>query len=468
MPDRISRELMYWRVAAELPPGGVVGLGPSLPQSIPGYVPSDLGVVFLSESGLIGPAREARSRGRTTNPAESAAAALGLGGMAATPIEVFGAARSGRLEVAVIEASQVSETGAIADRMAEDGWPTPTNDMALGARKTIALMEHTTLMGEPRMRSQCTLPSSAPGVVDLIVTDAAVISVTADGLRLEETAPGWTADDVQAITEATLTPSPNVREMSFGPLSGQAPGKVFLSADAALADVHDGAIVMLDGFAGPGGMAQHLIVTLRDQGAKGLTMISNTAGIARVTSFGTPPGYRPIDHSLLVDNGQIHKAIASFPVSPSPRRPSSFELAYQRGEAELELSPQGTLAERIRTGGYGIGGFYTPTGAGTQIAEGKEAIERDGRTYVLEQGLWADFALIRAYKADTRGNLVYKGTSRNFNSVMAPAARITVVEVDEIVEPGQLDPDAIVTPGVFVHRIVRRPADFSPYEKADG
>ena len=468
MPDRISRELMYWRVAAELPPGGVVGLGPSLPQSIPGYVPSDLGVVFLSESGLIGPAREARSRGRTAGPAASTAAALGLGGMAATPIEVFGAARSGRLDVAVIEASQVSTSGSIADRLAEDGWPVPANELALGARKTIALMEHTTLMGDPRIRSQCSLPSSVPGVVDLIVTDAAVIAVTDDGLRLEETAPGWTADDIEAITEAKLIHSPNLREMSFGRLSGQAPAKIFPSADAALADIHDGAVVMLDGFAGPGGMAQHLIVALRDQGATGLTMISNTAGIARVTSFGTPPGYRPIDHSLLVDNGQIHKAIASFPVSPSPRRPSSFELAYQRGEAELELSPQGTLAERIRTGGYGIGGFYTPTGVGTQIAEGKKAIERDGRTYVLEQGLWADFALIRAYKADTRGNLVYKGTSRNFNSVMAPAARVTVVEVDEIVEPGQLDPDAIVTPGIFVQRIVLRPPDFSPYEKAEG
>ena len=245
------------------------------------------------------------------------------------------------------------------------------------------------------------------------------------------------------------------------------PSKVFPSADAAVADVHDGAVVMLDGFAGPGGMAQHLIVALRDQGAKGLTMISNTAGIARVTSFGTPPGYRPIDHSLLVDNGQIRKAVASFPVSPSPRRPSSFELAYQRGEAELELSPQGTLAERIRTGGYGIAGFYTPTGVGTQIAEDKDSILRDGRTYVLERGLWADFALIRAHKADTLGNLVYKGTSRNFNSVMAPAARITVVEVDEIVEQGQLDPDAIVTPGVFVHRIVQRPSDFSPYERIE-
>ncbi len=467
MPDRISRELTYWRVAAELPPGGVVGLGPSLPQSIPGYVPSDLGVVFLSESGLIGPAGQARSQGRTSDPLAAAAAGLGLGGMAATPVEVFGAARSGRIDVAVIEASQVSEAGAVADRLTEDGWPAPPNEMALGARKTIVLMEHTTLMGEARIRSQCTLPSSGPGVVDLIVTDAAVIAVTDNGLRLDETAPGWTADDVQAITDARLTLSGGLREMSFGPLSGQAPEKVFPSADAAVADVHNGAVVMLDGFAGPGGMAQGLIVALRDQGAKELTMISNTAGIARVASFGTPPGYRPIDHSLLVDNGQIRKAIASFPVSPSPRRPSSFELAYQKGEAELELSPQGTLAERIRAGGYGIGAFYTPTGAGTQIADGKEVRRTDRQTYLLEQGLWADFALIRAHKADTRGNLVYKGTSRNFNSVMAPAARVTVVEVDEIVEPSQLDPDAIVTPGIFIHRIVQRPPDFSPYEKTE-
>ena len=129
--------------------------------------------------------------------------------------------------------------------------------------------------------------------MDLIVTDAAVIAVTAGGLRLEETAPGWTADDVQAITDVNLIHSPSLREMSFGRLSGQAPGKVFPSADAALADVHDGAIVMLDGFAGPGGMAQHLIVALRDQGAKGLTMISNTAGIARVTSLARLPATGP-------------------------------------------------------------------------------------------------------------------------------------------------------------------------------
>ena len=127
---------------------------------------------------------------------------------------------------------------------------------------------------------------------------------------------------------------------------------------------------MIDGFAGPGGMAHYLLVSLRDQGAKDLTIISNTAGIARVINFGTPPGRQAIDHSILIDNNQVRKAIASYPVSPSVSRPSAFELAYRKGEVELELVPQGTLAERLRAGGAGIGGFYTPTGVGTQIAEG--------------------------------------------------------------------------------------------------
>jgi 3-oxoacid CoA-transferase A subunit len=139
-------------------------------------------------------------------------------------------------------------------------------------------------------------------------------------------------------------------------------------------------------------------------------------------------------------------------------------LAYRRGEVELELVPQGTLAERLRAGGAGVTAFYTPTGVGTLIAEGKETRTIDGRQYVLEHGLRADFCLIRAYKADTLGNVVYRGTSRNFNPVMAPAATVTVVEVDEIVRPGDLGPEEIVTPGIYINRIVQRPRDFSPYE----
>ena len=150
-------------------------------------------------------------------------------------------------------------------------------------------------------------------------------------------------------------------------------------------------------------------------------------------------------------------------MSPSVNRPSAFERAYQEGQSALEVSPQGTLAERLRSGGAGVAGFYTPTAVGTLLSEGKEVRQIDGRSYVLEDRIIADYCIMRGHKADTLGNVVYKGTSRNFNPVMATAARVTIVEVDDIVEPGQLDPEQIVTPGVFVNRIVQRPADFSPY-----
>ena len=230
--------------------------------------------------------------------------------------------------------------------------------------------------------------------------------------------------------------------------------KVLSSFDEAVADVPDGATIMIDGFAGPGGTPQNLISALRDQGAKDLTIISNTAGLASVIGFGTIPGDRPIDIGILVDNQQIKQVIASYPSSPSPSRPTSFERAYKEGKVELEVVPQGTLAERIRAGGAGIAAFYAPTGVGTVMAEGKEGRVFDGRQHLLEYGLTAAFALLKAHKADTLGNVVYRGTSQNFNGVMATAARTTIVEVDEIVEPGVLDPGAIHTPALYVNRIV--------------
>jgi 3-oxoacid CoA-transferase subunit A len=230
--------------------------------------------------------------------------------------------------------------------------------------------------------------------------------------------------------------------------------KVVASFEEAVADIPDGATLMVDGFAGPGGTSQHLIRALRDHGAKDLTIISNTAGLASIIGFGTLPGDRPVDIGILVDNEQIKKVVASFPVSPSPSRPNSYERAYHEGKVELELVPQGTLAERIRAGGAGIAGFYTPTGIGTQLAEGKEVRVFDGREHVLELPLKADFALLRGHKADTMGNVVYRGTSRNFNGVMATAADVTIMEVDEVVEVGELDSHDIHTPGLFVNRVV--------------
>ena len=166
-------------------------------------------------------------------------------------------------------------------------------------------------------------------------------------------------------------------------------------------------------------MAHYLMTGLRDQGATGLTVISNTAGIARVARFGAPEGVIPIDHTILVENNQIARSINSYPVSPSVSRPSAFEEAYNRGDATLEVVPQGTLAERLRAGGAGVGAFYTPTAAGTLLAEYKEERTIDGRDYVLEHGIVADFCIMRGHKADTLGNVVYRGTSRNFNPIMA-------------------------------------------------
>ena len=231
--------------------------------------------------------------------------------------------------------------------------------------------------------------------------------------------------------------------------------KVVSSVAEAVADIPDGAWLMIDGFAGPGGTPQNLIRALREQGARDLTIISNTAGLASIIGFGTIPGDRPVDIGVLVDNEQVKKVIASFPVSPSPSRPTSYERAYREGKVELELVPQGTLAERIRAGGAGIPAFYTPTGVGTGLAEGKETRVFDGRPHLLEHALYADYALLRGDAADTLGNVVYRGTSQNFNGVMATAARTTVVEVERIVEPGGLNPAAVHTPGIYVKRIVK-------------
>ena len=233
--------------------------------------------------------------------------------------------------------------------------------------------------------------------------------------------------------------------------------KIVPSFGEAVADIPDGATLMIDGFAGPGGTPQNLIRALREwfHGASELTIISNTAGLASVIGFGTIPGDRPIDIGILVENEQLRKVIASFPVSPSPSRPTAFETAYLEGKIELEVVPQGTLAERIRAGGAGIPAFYTPTGVGTLMAEGKESRVFDGREYLLERALKADFALLRAHRADTMGNTQYKGTSRNFNGVMATTANVVIMEVDEVVEPGEIDPGAVHTPGIYVNRIVK-------------
>ncbi len=216
--------------------------------------------------------------------------------------------------------------------------------------------------------------------------------------------------------------------------------KVYGSAAEAVKDIPSGATLMAGGF-GLCGIPENLIVALRDAGPTELTFVSNNAG---VDDFGL---------GLLLQTRQIKKMISSY-VGEN----KTFESQFLSGELEVDLVPQGTLAERIRAGGAGIPAFFTATGYGTQIAEGKDVRFFEGKPYIMERGLTADYSLVKAWKGDRHGNLVYRKTAQNFNAMMATAGRITIVEVEELVEPGDLDPDQIHTPGIFVQRVVLGPS----------
>jgi 3-oxoacid CoA-transferase subunit A len=217
--------------------------------------------------------------------------------------------------------------------------------------------------------------------------------------------------------------------------------KVVSDADAAVADVPDGATLVVGGF-GLCGIPENLIAALVRRGVKNLTAVSNNCG---VDDWGL---------GLLLRTRQIRKMVSSY-VGEN----GEFERQFLSGELEVELVPQGTLAERMRAGGAGIPGFYTPTGVGTLVAEGKETKTFDGREYVLERGIVGDFSLVAAWKGDRLGNLVYRKAARNFNPMAATAGRISVAEVEELVEPGDLDPESVHTPGVFVNRVVVAPRE---------
>ncbi|HQU76669.1 MAG TPA: CoA transferase subunit A [Chitinophagales bacterium] len=211
--------------------------------------------------------------------------------------------------------------------------------------------------------------------------------------------------------------------------------KVVANADVAVADIHDGATLMLGGF-GLSGIPENCIAALVRTGVKGLTCISNNAG---VDDFGI---------GLMLQGRQVKKMISSY-VGEN----AEFERQLLSGELEVELIPQGTLATRAMAAGYGMPAIYTPAGVGTEVADGKETRVFNGKTYLLEYAFDADFAIVKAWKGDTMGNLIFRGTSRNFNPLMAMAGKITIAEVEELVPAGELDPNQIHTPGIYVHRI---------------
>jgi 3-oxoacid CoA-transferase A subunit len=225
--------------------------------------------------------------------------------------------------------------------------------------------------------------------------------------------------------------------------------KIYRTFDEAVADVSDGSVFMSPGFGGVG-VPRNILAALHRQGVKNLTGISNNGGTLD----------DKVDVGSLIAAGQVKKMYCAFTAATHPSQVTPFVRMYNEGKVDAELVPQGTLAERIRAAAAGIGGFYTPTSVGTELAEGKEHREINGRMYVLEYPLHADYAFIRAWKADTFGNLQFRLAQRNFNPIMAMAARITIVEVEnDIVPVGELDTDQIHVPGVYVDRLVRIPPD---------
>lgn len=227
--------------------------------------------------------------------------------------------------------------------------------------------------------------------------------------------------------------------------------KVFPSCAEAVADIPDGATIMIGGWGTPGDLPQNLVLALYEQGAKDLTIICNGGGTGQIGAM--LYGGRYVDTEYLIANNQVKKYILSI----------SFPATYLEkdclsGKLETEWVPQGTLAERVRAGGAGIGGFYTKVGAGTMVAEDKEKKIINDEEHIFETPLRADYALIRAYMADKHGNLIYRGNSRTFNAIMATAADIVVVEVEKILQPGEIDPNHVVTPEIFIDRIVETPS----------
>lgn len=249
--------------------------------------------------------------------------------------------------------------------------------------------------------------------------------------------------------------------------------KVVGSFDEAVADISDGAVLLIGGFAGPGECPSCLIAAVARKGVRDLTLVSNLGGwgLSLIPVIGErmrsliefPAGF--VDHGLLVERGQVKKGVFAYPAAPSRSLLMPIERALAERKTELELVPQGTLAERIRGARGGIAAFYTPVGPGTVVEADKEIREFDGRPHLLERALRGDFSLIRAHKADRYGNLVYRGTSRTFNATMAGASTVTIAEVDEVVDLGKLDPECIVTPGIYVQRVVVRPRQLPPWDR---
>jgi 3-oxoadipate CoA-transferase alpha subunit len=235
--------------------------------------------------------------------------------------------------------------------------------------------------------------------------------------------------------------------------------KIITDFNAAVADIRDGASVLVSGAQGPLGVPRNLLLALRRKGPKNLTLITATGyrAVAAAKGYGFPHAEDWIDHGILIDNHQVRKVICAMAYVPG--RDAYLQKLYEAGEIELEHLGMGPFVARLSAGAAGLGGIYQPTGIGTILEEGREKRVINGKEYLFELPITADFALIGGHRADRLGNTVYLGTGRQYGPVMAKAGRITIMEVDEIVEPGTLDPETVITPGIYVHRVIAAPPE---------
>lgn len=443
-----QRELISKRAVRELKSGMYVNLGGGLPTNISNYIPPNLTVYLQSENGILGYGSIADEDRRDPDLINASGQPTTLipGASFCNQAEAFAMIRGGHIDLSILGAFQVSQEGDLANWKATAdplGGVGGAMDLTCGARRVIVVMEHTTPNGEPRLVKRCTLPLTGKKCVNTIITNLAVIEVTPQGLFLLEVAPGTTPQEVQALTEAQLIISAELKVMQTEIDTVSKPqqiDKVYPSPMEAVKDIHNGASIFISGFGG-GGVPFNLVEALGQLTLKGLTFIGNSS-----STFGA-----------LVEKGQAIKVVATYPGYAQRSRYDPIKNLYREGKLEVEAVPLGTMMERIRSAGAGIAAFYTPTGVGMMAEKGKEKRNFNGRDCLLEHALRADFALIKAYKADRSGNLIYRYSARNHGPIMAAAARITIAEVEEVVETGQIDPELIITPHIYVDRVVQVP-----------
>jgi 3-oxoacid CoA-transferase subunit B len=443
---RLPHDLMALRVVREFRSGMVVNLGIGLPTLVSDHVPTNGAVMLHSENGMIGygpfPTDDKEGNPNIVN-AGGQMVTLIPGASFVHHADSFAIIRGGYIDVAVLGALQVSEKGDLANYLMPGralGSPGGAVDLAAQARRVIVLMEHTTREGQPKIVRDCTIPLTGRTCVSLVITDVGVFEVDEERVWLREIAPGWTVEEIQSITDVPLLISLDLKEMHFDREEFVPVDKAYTAAIESVEDVFSGAVIMVDGFCSSTATPQGLMRAIVDKHVNDLTLITNLGSLENT-----------IDN-FLIQRGRVRRLIASASQHLLNGQSHCVEGTSSKRNIEIELVSEEALAERIRMGGAGIIAAYLRNGSSANGELEQRII--NGHRYSLEYALRADFALIRAQWADSLGNLIYGGYPHALSAKMATAATITIAEVDEILPAGNLDPELIDTPGLYVDRIV--------------